>query len=454
LLETYPTSSRAPLTFSQLAHWNTYELHRRKSIRQVASVTRLLGPLSVEFLRQSLAEVVRRHTALRTRIVLAETVPVQEISGSADCELELVDLAAGSKDSRDREIARLMNQLVLDPIDVAKDPLVGMRLLRIRDGEHILMVAMEHMISDAASLNIVLNDLSSAYSQISRGDVVTWADKPRSFADYALWQRSAFPSWLETHGAYWNELSVRGRRMRFPVDVYSPSSPCSGWGSVEIHIDTQIRAALSAWCRPRRTTLVMSVFTAYAASVLRWCDASEVVIQYLVDGRMDRYEQIAIGFFAAALYLKLQLADGDRLVDLLHQAMRAYGNANERADFSYIEAQQPRPEITRNTSFNWIPRRPGVVPSASSTSANALSSCPVAFDHPMLHSLDKDNEPMIVLHDTEEEVVGHLYFPRSHFSAATMMRFANNFKMLLGTLLERPERRVRDIPLLGVGELT
>src|SRR4051794_37432140 len=59
-------SKRAPLTFSQQMYWNMFQLGERGARRQVASATRLRGPLQVEALERSVAEAVRRHDALRT----------------------------------------------------------------------------------------------------------------------------------------------------------------------------------------------------------------------------------------------------------------------------------------------------------------------------------------------------------------------------------------------------
>ncbi len=64
-----PHRTRAQLAFSQLAHW---KLRECRPIRQVASVTRLRGPLEVACLKAAVSEVVHRHEALRTRIVLLD----------------------------------------------------------------------------------------------------------------------------------------------------------------------------------------------------------------------------------------------------------------------------------------------------------------------------------------------------------------------------------------------
>src|SRR5438105_3410851 len=51
----------APLSFSQLAHWNLFRLRERRTERTVATANRLLGRLDVAALQNSLAQLVARH---------------------------------------------------------------------------------------------------------------------------------------------------------------------------------------------------------------------------------------------------------------------------------------------------------------------------------------------------------------------------------------------------------
>jgi hypothetical protein len=94
-------------------------------VRQIASATRLCGALDVGCLRNSLGAVVRRHDALRTRVVTIEGVPLQEVDSACACEPKLDDLSGLPADLRAAEITRLIEEQILEPIDVAVGPLFG-----------------------------------------------------------------------------------------------------------------------------------------------------------------------------------------------------------------------------------------------------------------------------------------------------------------------------------------
>lgn len=448
-LEPRPRLDRAPLAFSQLARWNLYQLHERRSTRRVASAMRLHGRLSIDALRQSVAEVVRRHDALRTRIVLCDGIPTQETAESGDCELEVDDLTALSESFREVEVNRLIEQFILEPIDVAVGPLFGVRLLKLRDEEHVLIVAMEHMISDGFSLDILARDLFAAYMQALRGRAFSLPAIPIQFPEYAVWQRNAQKSWIEKHGAYWHERLAGWQRLRFPEDRSSPTETNLGWGMVPLRIGRDLKAELREWCRLRRTTVVMSVFAAYVGLVLRWCNVPEAVFQYQSDGRFSSKIENTIGYFAAVLYLRMQLLEDDSFVDLVNRATDEYCKAYEHADFSYMAAQVPRPEFTRNTGFNWRPQGLFKIDlSDLDASEDAMTCSPVRFASPSIRNLEADSEPSIVLSDADDEIVGDVYFPLNRFSVETMERFGRNFLMFIRALLRQPEERVKGILLV------
>lgn len=438
----------APLTFSQLAFWRTFRLAEQPTIRQIASATRLHGSLSIDALRQSLAEVVRRHDALRTRIVMSDGAPVQSIAPSADCGLETDDLVALSSYRREEEIERVIEEVVLAPIDPAVGPLLAARLLRIDDEEHVLILAMAHMISDGVSMNVLARDLFTAYAQAVQGRAFSLPVIEMQFPDYAVWQANAQRAWIERHGAYWQERLSGCPRLRFPEDRADCEPARTGWGNVPVRIEKSLKMALREWCRLNQTTLVMGIFTAYVGLVLRWCDVTEAVFRCVTHGRTTPKLEHTIGFFASVLYPRIALRDEDSFADLKNRVTAEYCQAYEHNDFYYLASQTPQPEFMRNTFFNWVPAGPAADSADMRGTQGAVTRSTVAVGHVMLRRLELDQEPGILLYDTDDEVVGGVSFPLNRFSRDTMERFASNFLLFLETVTRQGARRVRDISLV------
>jgi NRPS condensation-like uncharacterized protein len=449
-----PQGRRIPLTFTQLAHWNLYRLQERPAIRQIVSATRLVGRLHLDALRRSVAEIVKRHEALRTRIVIHDGTPAQEIDecGAGDHYSDRLpgidDLTTVPKDLQEAVVRNRIDEHILQPIDVSAGPLFGALLLKLRDDEHVLVVAMEHTISDAFSMGIFLRELFVAYTQTVRGQPVSLPAIPIQFPDYAVWQQQAQPLWNATHAAYWKDRLAGHPGLKFPVDPNPPNAALAGWAIESFQLGSALTNGLREWSRRHRSTLVLTAFTVYIALVLRWCDVPEAVIQYQVDARVDPRTLNTIGYFAAPVYLRIALLENDTFVDLLQRVMAEYCTASEHLDFCFLEAQLPRPAFTLNPGFNWVPSGSALALCDLEGTEHAIATSPVEFDHPLLRTVHRENEPLVRLFETAAGIHAGIYYPRNRFSQETMENFGRHFVTFARALLEEPQKSVATITLV------
>jgi hypothetical protein len=438
---------RAPLTFSQLAHWNSFALKEAPAVRQIASATCLRGRLDVAVLRECLTEMIWRHQALRTQIVVADGPPLQEISQSGHCRLEFDDLTRLPPGERDAEVRRVIERHILEPTYLGRDPLFGVRLARIQDLEHILIIAMEHIVSDAFSMNILLRDLFTAYKQARRGASPSLPAIAVQYADYAVWQSSAEVAWRDQYGPYWVERLAGCPKLQFPRDISVPGEIRLGRAMVPVRFENALKSELAEWCRLRHTTPAMAIFTAYVGCVLRWCSTPEGVIRYQTDGRSPKVEN-TIGYFAAVLNLRVGLGDQDTFIDLLERVTGEYCAGREHADMSYLDAQLPPHPFTLSTGFNWIPRGFTSGLSLLSGADDAVVAAAFPFAFPARDNYPTASDPTILLYDTDDGIAGGVHFPLNRFAVATIEIFCRNFVRFVEALVRRPMERVSAVPML------
>ncbi len=446
-IEPRERTAYVPLTYSQLAHWRRYRLGEQLHLRQIASATRLSGRLNLDALRNSLAEIVRRHEAMRIRIVMVDGEPMQKVADSAQYELKIDDLNSIPEELQETEVRRRIEICIAQPVDVTVGPLFAARLLRLRENSHVLVISMEHMISDGISLNIVLRDLLSAYEQAAASRPISWPDLPVQFADYAAWQADAQRARIKEHAAYWRERLASCDRAAFPEDSSPRGQPQRGWTAASIEIGTERQRALREWCRVNGATLPITVLAAYAALVLRWCKAQKIVVRYVTDGRITPALENTVGYFAYLLFLRVELRESDTLIDLVRQVTEEYCNAQECPHLGCIEAQTPLPPFARGCGFNWVPHGSDDDSRGARSSERSLICSPVWFDHPMLKMLEQDIDPFALFYDTPEGLIGTINYAQDRFSKVTMDRFVRNFLMFIDALVTRSSSRVASIPL-------
>lgn len=66
----------------------------------------------------------------------------------------------------------------------------------------------------------------------------------------------------------------------------------------------------------------------------------------------------------------------------------------------------------------------------------------------MIRNLELDADPVIVLSEADDEIIGDLHFPLTRFSMATMEEFGRNFLVFIRALLRHPDGRVKDVLLV------
>lgn len=438
-------SELAVLSLSQEAHWRRYKLHSQCAARTIASATRMTGRIDLNLLRGSIAETVRRHPGLRTRIVVRDGTPMQQVMDLTDFKIEIEDLTALQPHVRELEVKRCIKELIFEPIKIIEGPLWEMCLLRFHNEEYVLVVVMEHIISDMRSMQILLRDIFLTYIQLSGGRPVSLPAILMQFTQYARWQRQLCDP-ASGRDSYWATRLSGCSRVKFPEDGDSLSDAHRGWDYIRIKIGSQQRASLSVWSRLRKTTISMAVFTAYAALVSRWCDLSDIVVHYTIDGRSDDKIRHTIGYFARLLPIRVELGQSDSFISLLEKITVEYCTAYEQADFYHLESRVPTPEFLPNTSFNWIAldNSSSVIESVTEES---IKCSPIPFEPPIPEVIEVDTEPTLLLSDSGTEISGGIYFMRGRLSSSSMQKFVTNFGILIEMLLEKPEDPIYAVSL-------
>ena len=70
---------RAPLTFAQQGVWFRQQLAPGSSAWNLSRTWRVSGPLDLTALERAFSEVIQRHESLRTRYLVVDGEPVQEV---------------------------------------------------------------------------------------------------------------------------------------------------------------------------------------------------------------------------------------------------------------------------------------------------------------------------------------------------------------------------------------
>jgi amino acid adenylation domain-containing protein len=408
-----------PTTTMQRRFWGWSKEDVRFRLRTLIDSTRVVGALDVDLLRRSLEAVVARHESLRTRIVPIEGVPWQQVDELArPTPLEVIDLTEFAPLAAEAQVGRLAEAFVAEEIDYFKGPLFAAKLFRVSEHDHVLILASNHLVSDAVSNEVLRGELWTLYRQGSRGMPFSLPSLVVQFPDYATWQQGMDEVWQKTHAAYWQERFAGAARVELPRDEgLSQEGPA---GAVfKFSLGDALSVQLRELARREHCLLALVVFSLHVTVMSRWCSQKDLIARLIVNGR-DRAElENMIGFLANHLYLRVTVDPEESFLGLLKRVHEEFYSAYEHLDSDRV------PDFVRECgatelSFNWLP-----APQALEEPVEAAPSM-----RPRLALRPFEVKPARVLEfmpffwDGSDGIAGSVEYRTGRFSRDTMEWFA------------------------------
>ena len=154
-------------SFAQSRLWYMDQLEPGLPLYHMQSTYRIRGPLDVTALERSVNEIIRRHEVLRTTFVAPEGQPLQVVAPEMTLPVTLVDLT--TVPDAESSIQALAREHVRRQFDLARGPLLRLTLLRLGPEEHLLLLAMHHIVSDGWSMGILIREVAALYGAFMSG---------------------------------------------------------------------------------------------------------------------------------------------------------------------------------------------------------------------------------------------------------------------------------------------
>jgi amino acid adenylation domain-containing protein len=439
-----------PLSSAQQRLWFLEQLEPGGVLYSIPTAVRLSGALDVRALEQTFDELLRRHESLRTTFDDADGLPVQVISESAELPLTLLDLSALPEQEREAEAARLADEEVRRPFDIARGPLMRVTLLRLGAEEHILLCTTHHIVSDIWSRGVLIREVSRLYAAFSRGESAALPELPIQYADYAYWEREMLRGGvLETQLAYWKkQLGGAPPVLRLPTERERPLVASLRGSKEGVALPASLLEGLRTLSRREGSTIFMTLLAAFNALLLRYTGQEDLLVGTPVSNR-DRLEtEGLIGFFANTLVIRTDASGNPTFSEMLARVREASLDAYAHRQVPFdtlVEELQPERDPSYAPLFQVMfvhqmaPRERLELPGLS------------------LERVDVGNETSkydLTLYavEREESLSAWIEYSTDLFDAAAVRRMLGHFETVLASVIEEPGRRVLQLPLLSEEE--
>jgi amino acid adenylation domain-containing protein len=451
---------RFPLSYAQQRFWLQDQVRPGNPIYNILLPVRVSGPIDMDALKRTLHEMVARHETLRTTFPVYDGQPVQEVAASAKADIRMVDLREWPEPERQTEMQRLLREEAQRPCDLARGPLFRVSVLQLADDEHVLILMIHHIISDAWSIRVLMREVAAIYASFRQRRPSPLPELSLQYADYAIRQRELLEGdELERLLTFWRGQLAGSVPLELPMDRPRAAAVVGRSASQSFMLPQALRTTLHAVSRREGVTPFMVLVATFAVLLRRWSRQDDLLFGSTKANRNRPGVEGLIGFFVNILPLRVNLAGNPSFRELLERVRRMTISAFEHDELPFdrlIEDLRPPREAGRNPLFQVLINYPRGAASEPEL-LPGLKMATVGKEDQNYHLLAAENEAgpfdlSLMLLEMQATLRGSISYNTGLFDASSIARMLRQFRILLEAALADPSRPIDDLPWIDERE--
>ncbi|MFJ7903269.1 non-ribosomal peptide synthase/polyketide synthase [Streptomyces sp. NPDC096198] len=432
-----------PLSYAQQRLWFLDRFEPGNTEYTTLSVLRLRGPLDESALRTALDGLVARHEALRTTFAERDGHALQVVHAPYPVALRVDDLDGPAA------LDALLDEEATTPFDLASGPLLRARLARLGPDDHVLALAVHHIVTDGWSLGVLGRDLGELYAAALTDRAPKLPELPVRYVDFAAWQRGRTDR-AEEDLAHWRRVLDGLTPLEPPTDRPRPAVRTREGASVTFTLPAALTDRLRETGRGADATLYMTLLTACQILLARWSGQQDLAVGTVTAGRERPELHDVVGMFVNTLVLRGRIRPDRSFHELLAETRTTVLDAFAHQEVPFerlVDALQPERDTSRTPLFQVMvalhnvgaeaPRLPGLT-AEPLTPPVRHAAFDLAFDFV----------------EGDGGLTGHLEYDTALFDADTAERLAARLRILLEAAVQDPALPVGALPLMTPEEHT
>ena len=442
----FVSPSWAPLSFAQERLWFLDQFEPGNTAYHVARAYRVRGALDRPRLARALQLLVERHAVLRTVFAATPEGP-RQLALAAEPgppALPSVDLGSLSTAERTAAVMQLARREALSPFDLARQPPLRAVLLAEGKAEHVLLLTLHHVATDAWSMGLLYRELAALYAG---GELPPLAI---DYADYAAWQRERLTGErMEDLLAWWRaELDGAPPVLELPADRPRPRRASQHGAALRHRLPPGVVADLARAGAELSATPFMLFLSAFTALLWRYTGHHDLLLGTPVANRQRREVEGLVGLFVNTLVLRLAPRGGERFADLVTavRGRAVAALAHQELPFErLVEELAPERDLGRTALFQHM-----FLGQEGPEGAPALSGLEV--ERLYLGREEAKFDLSLAVIEEGGETFLHAQYATDLFDATRIHRLLGHLAGLLRQAVEHPGRALAALQFLSPAE--
>ena len=409
----------------------------------------LEGPFDPVAMRGALGALLGRHQALR--MSYSADGEQRTVLPEVDLEVPCVDLSALHRGAALAAATRIAREAARDLFDFARAPLLRARICRLAASDHRFVLTLHHIISDGQSNTLLFRELAALYTAALRG-VPAGLPPPREPGELVAGAAAANGE-LERAEAFWLELLGGGALplMELPTDRPRPALVSSAGATETQSIAAAVARDLRRLSAANDTTSFAALLSAFHLLLYRLTGQRDLLIGILSAPPAVDAAAPLVGYFPNLLPLRCRARGEAPFLRHLGELRRRLLDALEHRDYPFsrlvgklAQARDPSRRPLIDVVFNYTQDDP-----SGGLFAKALDFAGTRARISPNHNGCTRFDIGIEASARGDRLLIEWEYGTALFDRSTIRRFTGHFEVLLRAVVEDPERRAAELPLLS-----
>ncbi len=442
-----------PLSFTQKALWFFYQLAPESAAYNVAFAVGISSRIDVAALARAFQALVDCHPCLRTTFRVRDGQPVQRINRELQSRIEQVTASGLQQDA----MRQRLTEVAYRPFNLERGPVYRASLFTRSPQEHILLLAVHHIVIDGWSFWVLLDELIELYKAEMTGARLLPASAYR-YEDYVRWQaemlegeegEELFKYWKQELSGNLPILDLPTLRSRPPLQTYSGASH-------GFELNDELTRQVKELAVSRDATLYMVLLAVFQILLHRHTGQDDILVGSPISARSRAEFEGIVGCFFNAVVLRADFSSDKTFREFLDQVRAKVLRALDHQEYpSHLLAErlQPvrdpsRPPLFQATFILQKRQSQGQAPIAFGQTRSPAKETELALTFVPIERQHARMELELEMIEADGAIHAWLHYNTDLFGASQIARMAGHFRVLLEGVVLDPDQRLSNLPLL------